>query len=408
MKLSLSPVVVFTYKRLEHLKKTIDSLKANLYADLTEVYIYSDAAKTVEDEKQVNEVRAYLKKIDGFKHVNIIMREQNWGLAENIIDGVTTIVNQYGKVIVLEDDLVSSKYFLQFMNEALDIYQKETRVMQISGYSHKINREGLKDIFFLRLAYPWGWATWADRWQYFERNPSQLIEEFNSNDIYNFTLEGTNNDFWRQVLANYTLSMHTWWVFFYAAIFQKGGLTLYPINSYIRNIGCDGTGVHCGNNDWFDVDISEGSIHLIDIPIEENKIALERYKLFYNRMIIGREEERLLNAFKVRQAFNKIINKYNSHKNVKVVFWGTGSASNKIYNSFPYSIDYFVDNNPQKWGMDFKDKKIYSPQKLFEEEKNNLIIIVVSQYVAEISEQLTTSGFIENEHYWDGCLLYIQ
>jgi hypothetical protein len=404
--ISLAPVVIFTYKRLEHIKQTIESLKANLYADLTDVYVFSDAAKTVEDEEEVNAVRKYLKVIDGFKQITIIAREHNWGLANNIIDGVTTIVNRYGKIIVLEDDLVSSKYFLQFMNEALNIYQTETRVMQVSGYSHKINQEGLRDTFFSRLAYPWGWATWADRWQYFQRNSDRLIEEFSATDIYNFTLEGTNNDFWRQVLANHASIMHTWWVFFYAAIFQRGGLALYPKVSCIKNIGCDGTGVHCGDSDWFAVDLAEDPICLPNIPIEENKLVLERYKLFYNQMIIEQEEKQLLNAFNIRQAFNELISKCNSRENMKIVFFGTGSASKKLFERFPYHVDYFIDNNHQKWGEKFEEKMVYSPQKILEEDINNLIIILASQYTVDISRQLHKMGFLENLHFWNGLLIY--
>ena len=403
--MDISPVVLFTYQRLDHLRQTIESLKANNYADLTDVYIYSDAAKTPQDVVHVNNVREYLRTLDGFKSVSIIEREYNWGLADNIIDGVTTVINRHGKVIVLEDDLVSSEYFLQFMNEALCRYQDEPKVMQISGYSHGIDKEGLESVFFLRLAYPWGWATWADRWKNFQRNTDKLIEKFTANDIYHFTLEGTYNDFWRQVLANHTMAIHTWWVFFYASVFQLGGLTLYPKSSCIKNIGCDGSGVHCGTNDFYDVHLAESPIDWPNVIIEENKLAMERYKLFYNQIIIRQMENQLLNRFAMRQMLDKIITESN-HKSFKIVFFGTGSACSKICANFPYSIDYFVDNSQSKWEMTFKNRKILNPAQLMEEDKDKIMIIIASQYAEAISEQLRGMGFIENKHFWNGYLIY--
>jgi hypothetical protein len=404
--MNFAPVVLFTYKRLDHLIQTVESLQSNLYAELTDIYVYSDAAKSLEDQEDVYSVRTYLKTIDGFRSITIIERDYNWGLADNIIDGVTTIVNKYQKIIVLEDDLVSSKYFLQFMNEALERYQNEPRVMQISGYGHEINKDGLPDIFFSRLAYPWGWGTWDNRWQYFQRNSSKIIEEFTDKNIYDFTLEGTYNDFWRQILANHVLIMHTWWVFFYAAIFQRKGLVLYPKFSCIKNIGCDGTGVHSGIYDWFDVELASHFIQLSDVPIEENRLVLERYKMFYNRMIVKRMKESSFTMTKMRSKFEDFI-RLNSHKHLKIVFFGTGSASKKVYTDFPFEIDYFVDNNQDKWGGDFQNKKIFNPQRLLEEDKNRLVIIIASQFEEQIIKQLQEMGFAEDIHIWNGYLMYL-
>jgi len=79
------------------------------------------------------------------------------------------LLNEYGKIIVLEDDLLTSPYFLKFMNEALEYYKNEKKVWHISGWNYPINNEGLDDVFFWRTMNCWGWATWADRWQYFEK-----------------------------------------------------------------------------------------------------------------------------------------------------------------------------------------------------------------------------------------------
>jgi len=113
-------------------------------------------------------VRKYIHSINGFKKVTVVERDKNMGLADSIIDGVTTVVNQYGKLIVLEDDLVTSPYFLKFMNDALDFYQHEKKVWHISGWNYSITTNDLDDVFLWRLMNCWGWATWADKWQHYE------------------------------------------------------------------------------------------------------------------------------------------------------------------------------------------------------------------------------------------------
>ena len=145
--------------------------------------------------EKVDEVREYIDSIDGFKKVTVIKREKNWGLANSIIDGVTKIVNDYGKIIVLEDDLVTSPYFLKFMNEALDFYQEEKEVWHISGWNYPIEIDGLNDVFLWRTMNCWGWATWANRWENFEKNTGHLIKEFSKSDIKRFNIDGYQN-FW--------------------------------------------------------------------------------------------------------------------------------------------------------------------------------------------------------------------
>ena len=147
---NLAPIVLFVYNRPWHTAQTVEALQKNTLADKSELFIYSDAAKNSEVALYVKKVREYIRNISGFRKVTIMEREKNWGLANSIIDGVTTIVNKYGKIIVLEDDLVTSPYFLRFMNEALEMYENEESVASIHGYIYPI--EGLPETFFIRGA----------------------------------------------------------------------------------------------------------------------------------------------------------------------------------------------------------------------------------------------------------------
>ena len=247
---NLAPIILFVYNRIWHTQQTVEALQKNELADKSDLIIYSDAPKNDKAWSQVQEVRDYIKTVDGFKSVKIIEREKNWGLAANIIDGITDVVNQYGKIIVMEDDIVTSPAYLSFMNQALDVYQNKEKVWHISGWNYPITIDGFGDAFFWRVMNCWGWATWADRWVHFEKNPKGLIDNWSSEQKHHFDLDGSGI-FWHQVTANAEGKMNTWAIFWYATLYEKGGLCLNPTLSYIDNIGHDGSGVHCGNVQTF-------------------------------------------------------------------------------------------------------------------------------------------------------------
>lgn len=279
---NLSPIVLFTYNRLEHTRQTIEALQGNIYAKESSLYVFSDAPKTEMEVLSVGSVRDYLKTVNGFREVHVIVREKNLGLARNIMDGVTQIVNQYGKIIVLEDDIVTSKYFLKYMNDALELYKESSQVMSVSGYMYPIEKGKLSETFFICAGYCWGWATWKRAWSLFDRSPKRLIDEFTRDDIYHFNLEGTA-DFWQQVVANEKGTLYTWAVFWDAAIFRNKGLTLAPRDSLTRNIGMDGTGENCGETDIYDAALNQNLIQNFPSVIQESTLARERHRLFFAR-----------------------------------------------------------------------------------------------------------------------------
>ena len=244
----LAPVVLFTYNRLEHTKKTVEALQQNVLAADTKLFIYSDAPKNEGAKDSVAAVREYLRSVTGFKKIEIIEREENWGLARNIIDGVTKIVNEYGRIIVLEDDIVTSRYFLQYMNDALRIYESEPQVMAVSSYCWAKEKTNLPETFFLDWFNCWGWATWKDAWSKFERNPKNLIKYHNMKKDKHFNMNGTEN-MWAQVEQNVSGKIYTWAIFFYSSIYINKGLVLFSNEDLSLNIGMDDSGEHCGNDE---------------------------------------------------------------------------------------------------------------------------------------------------------------
>lgn len=283
----LAPIVLFVYNRAEHTRKTVEALQQNSLARQSELIIYADGPKRKKDKDSVDRVRHYLAQITGFRRVIVRTSEANRGLALSIINGVTEVVREYGRIIVLEDDLVVAPYFLNYMNDALTRYAEEERVMHVSGYWFPITMDSERETFFLSVPSSWGWATWARAWSVFEKDPEGLVNDFSDKDIHSFNLEGTCN-FWEQVRHNIQGKANTWAIFWYASIFKQKGLCLYPPKSLVANIGHDGTGVHCLATDLYRVNLTEQPVKYLYGEIRESSSTLSRLKTFYRETGISR------------------------------------------------------------------------------------------------------------------------
>lgn len=277
-----APIVLFVYNRPWHTQQTVEALQKNVYAAESELIIYADAAKNAQAEEKVQEVREYIKSITGFKSVEIIEQKTNQGLANSIINGVTEVVNKYGRIIVLEDDIVTSKWFLKYMNDALEVYKDEEKVMQVGGFLYPIKNESLIAPFFSRKGDCWGWGTWKRGWMNFEREPEKLANEFSKEDIYQFNFENTF-DYWAQVELNILGKIYTWAIFWAAIIYKKKGFVLYPNVSMTKNIGLDNSGVHCGRDEKFIINILSGEINKFPLRIAEDIKVYELFKEFFRK-----------------------------------------------------------------------------------------------------------------------------
>jgi len=276
---NLAPIALFVYNRPDHTRRTLTFLQKNQLAENSRLFIFADGARTEADKVRVEQVRQILDGITGFKSVKILASETNLGLAESIVRGVTQLTQEYGKVIVFEDDLLSSPYTLQYFNEALDRYEHEEQVMHVGAYMYDLKDPSLPETFFYRAATSWGWATWGRAWKYFEPNIDTLISQFDQERIHQFSIEGSMN-FWKQMLQFKSGKNNSWAIRWYASIFLKGGLTLNPSRSFIQNIGHDGSGVHSNNEDIYQVRMAQKPVSQYPTVIEENRQAYEAIKNF--------------------------------------------------------------------------------------------------------------------------------
>lgn len=270
--MSEAPIALFVYNRPWHTRQTIEALQKNELAEESDLFIFSDAPKNPGASLAVQEVREYIRGIIGFKSVTIIEREQNLGLANSIIDGVTRLCNDSGRVIVLEDDLVTSPYFLRFMNDSLNRYERDDRVISIHGYMYPI-MGNLPDTFFLRGADCWGWATWKRGWDVFEPDGKKLLDSLKEKKLEReFNFDGAY-DYLGMLRSQTEGKNDSWAIRWHASAFLKNMLTLYLGNSLVQNIGNDRSGTHCGDTDIFSGEIATRPVTVGGVPIVENPEA---------------------------------------------------------------------------------------------------------------------------------------
>ena len=285
--LSLAPIALFAFNRPKHTAITIEALLKNTSVRESNLFIYCDAPKSEEDIKKTSEVAQMLDKVTGFKSINIIRRQYNYGLADNIVSGVTEVLSEYKRVIVLEDDMRVSSNFLDFMNKALDYYYNEKQVMHINGWNYPLNSKKLPNCFLWRVMNCWGWGTWEDRWRHYIGDTETILKSFNKMDILRFNLYGVNN-YWSQIIRNHTGAINTWAIFWYASIFLNNGLCLSPTETLVENIGLDGSGMHCGRSNKIHLAVDNKIDYNYPSDIKENRLAVYEIAkhLLYNKINI--------------------------------------------------------------------------------------------------------------------------
>ncbi len=279
----LAPILLFTYNRVEHTRKTLDALCSNPLAGESELIVVSDAPRIQEHVEGVEVVRNLIRSKVWCKNTTLLCMERNMGMNENFLVNITEVVEKYGKVIVLEDDICTSPQFLNFMNDALDVYEQEERVMHVSGFVFDISNRNLPNSFFIGAPSTWGWATWKDRWQKLNRNAKELFEIAQKNNLYSsMTLDRSCPDFWNQLEEN-ALGVHNDWdIKWFSSVVINNGLCLYPKHSLVVNIGFDGTGTHFKNGEKGHTTVfSKIQLRIEKMPIEESLIAKRSFVKYF-------------------------------------------------------------------------------------------------------------------------------
>lgn len=289
----LSPILIFSYNRPKHLQRTLESLLANPLAKDSKLFAFSDGPKSTEDEANIAEIRDYLRKVSGFAEITLEFSEENKGLAKSIIEGVGKVINEYGSVIVLEDDLLVSKDFLEFMNKGLEFYKNEKTVGSISGYSFLLEQcEAAGELNLVQRISSWAWGTWKDRWENVDWD-MQDFETFKNDKSQIDAFKNAGQDVWAMIQKQQKGIINSWAIRWTYHHFKHGMYCLVPKYSKVKNIGTDGSGTNFSKmTKRYDTDLKEG------IPKFEKEIIIEKNTQYFIR-----------NSFKtsqIRRIFNFI------------------------------------------------------------------------------------------------------
>lgn len=275
----IAPICLFVYNRPWHTKQTVEALLKNDLASETDLIIFSDGAKTNKDMLIVDEVRAFINTIKGFKSISINNSNSNKGLAKSIILGVTKVISEYGKIIVLEDDIVTSPYFLRYMNEGLNIYENNEDIASIHGYVYPI--ADLPETFFLRGADCWGWATWTQSWSIFEPNGTEILKKVKEQKLET-EIDFNNSTKYIKMLKDQIKGKNdSWAIRWHLSAFLNNKLALYPGKSFVNNIGNDYSGQHSRATNIFDSIMCESYTGLKKIQAVENLDAKTKFEDYF-------------------------------------------------------------------------------------------------------------------------------
>jgi len=308
-----APIVLFAFKRPEHLSKTLSALARNSEFKLSPLYIYCDGARHPVDEMNVNKTRMIANQ---YPHPNktIIESKVNLGLAASVIHGVTQIINKFGRIIVLEDDLIVDDCFLNFLNQALRKYENDSKVMQVSAYMFPISNFSERESpLLLPNISSWGWATWSRAWENFDQSAlgwelllsnKVMRREFDVGGSYAYS-----DMLFRQIMGE----IDSWAIRWNWSVYRCSGKVLYPPVSLVKNIGFDGSGTHCAILDFDEIKLSS-KIKSIDFSKD---IYPSKEDLFYIETALKRLSGsifiRILKS--ISNNFRRLKLKYSFHKN---------------------------------------------------------------------------------------------
>ena len=280
-------IVCFAHTRPLHLLRMLNSLLGNNASTLLPIYAYIDGHRSEGEKAVVDECEAILKRFQGVMQIKIIRRASNYGLSSQILAGVSEVLKSYEKIIVLEDDLVLSPHFLDFMIQGLEVYRDNPKVVSIHGYIYPHSKSNLPPTFFVRGADCWGWATWRDRWQSATLDPEYVSREISRRGLVSRLNYDVGNSYSDLLDATLSGMVDSWAIRWHASAILKNQLTLYPRESLVANTGNDGSGTNSKISQSFDQEVSLQPIAVVRSDANESLGGLRVVQQHFSRQRKG-------------------------------------------------------------------------------------------------------------------------
>ena len=317
----LTPIALFVYNRPGHTRITIEALRNNLLAIESTLHVFADGVMTGISEEglqRIVEVREIVSHIEGFKEVILHLSDTNKGCARSVREGVTDMVQQYGRVIVVEDDILTTPHFLQYMNDALDFYANDRRIWSVGGMNIDIQLPekytNKHDLYLVHRGCSWGWGTWADRWKDIDWEVKDAERFFASKRMMRRFDRGGEG--MTQMLRNQLEGrIDAWDIVWDYHVFKHNGYGLRPVRSFTQNIGMDGSGTHYNQDTPSDpqaplFDPTKDTIRF-EKHLRPNK---EVQRIFYN---YWSDKEKLSTITRIKRLIKKILRNFHLNQNGK-------------------------------------------------------------------------------------------
>lgn len=345
-------IVLFSYNRSGHLKQVLNGLENNKKVD--KLYIFQDGLKCETQRSAWQETRDVINQVTWCEKI-CHFSNYNKGLAKSIIEGVNLVLEENDAIIVLEDDCVPTENYIDFMYQCFEKYQDNKKVYSLSGYSWPIDVEKTQyDVYGCGRISSWGWGTWKDRWEIYQKD-YELIKRMKQEKLMSRNLEIWGHDLEDTLVGNVKGECDSWAVFWALNVIEKEGICINPYKSLIRNIGMDGTGVHCGTTERFEVDIEDE---------KKDKFNLPEDVFFLNKT---------MKAFAPLYGSYTAINEEESKERVLIYGLGTFYLQNEREINNRYVIEAFIDRRKQGW---FAGKKIISLNEIGQYKFEKIVIMV--------------------------------
>lgn len=377
--------ILFTYSRSIHTKQVIDSLQQNTILP-EKLYIFQDGLKKDTDSNEWIKVNQYIHKID-WCDTEIIVSDNNKGLSASIISGINYVFKKYDAVIVLEDDCIPTANFIAFMNQCFEKYNNNKKIYSIGGYSWPIMLQKKEyDIYGCGRISSWGWGTWKDRWEIYEKD-YEIIKKMKQDKELSRNLAIWGNDLEDTLAGNVRGICDSWAVFWALNVILKQGICISPYQSFIKNIGMDGSGVHCGISNQFDVE---------SIDSKKDNFYLPDELSFLNETMM---------AFASLYGSHTAINKYTDDTKRALVY-GVGNfyLANEKYINQEYFIEKFIDIHKKGY---FEGKEIIKPDEIKNCQFDKLIIMIYDKKNSmDIFEQMVNLYNVPEDKIEIGALKY--
>lgn len=377
--------VVFTYNRSKHTKQVLDGLKQNTILP-EKLFIFQDGLKRQEHKKEWIKVNELIHKIN-WCDTKIIVSAFNKGLSASIISGINEVFKSYDAAIILEDDCVPAANFICFMNQCFEKYKDNKKVYSISGYSWPIELAKKQyDIYGCGRISSWGWGTWKDRWMIYEKD-YEIIKKMKQSKELSQNLARWGNDLEDTLVGNVRGICDSWAVFWALNVILKQGICINPYQSLIKNIGMDGTGVHCGISDEFEVEYTNE---------KKDKFYLPDELYFYSET---------LTAFASLYGSYTALSEDTDNKKRALVY-GVGNfyLVNEKFINQEYYIEKFVDIHKKGY---FEGKEIIRPDEIYNVQFEKLIIMLRDKNISmDIYNRIINEYHIPEDKVELGLLKY--